>query len=55
MQVLLLGIVFFGTALLIFGTYTFVNRRRLAAAAAARERLQAAGITPAPEISILKE
>ena len=55
MQALVLGCVFFGTALLIFGTYTFLNRRRLAAAAAARERLQAVGITPAPAISILKE
>lgn len=55
MQVLLLGCVFFGTALLIFGAYTFLNRRRLAAAAAARDRLQGVGVTPRATVSILKE
>ena len=42
MTLLILGAVFIGTLCLIVGTYIFLNRRRLAAAAAARERLQGA-------------
>lgn len=40
MTLLILGAVFVGTLCLIVGAYIFANRRRLAAAAAARERLQ---------------
>jgi tight adherence protein B len=39
MTLLILGAVFIGTLCLIVGAYIFLNRRRLAAAAAARERL----------------
>jgi tight adherence protein B len=39
MQGLVLLLVFFGTAMLVLGTYTFANRRRLAAAAALRQRV----------------
>lgn len=42
MTLLILGAVFIGTLCLIVGTYIFLNRRRLAAAAAARERLHGA-------------
>jgi tight adherence protein B len=40
MTLLILGAVFIGTLCLIVGAYIFANRRRLAAAAAARERLR---------------
>src|SRR5947209_18276512 len=39
MQGLVLLLVFFGTAMLVLGTYAFANRRRLAAAAALRQRV----------------
>ncbi len=39
MTLIILGAVFVGTLCLIIGAYIFANRRRLAAAAAARERL----------------
>jgi tight adherence protein B len=42
MTLLILGAVFIGTLCLIVGAYIFLNRRRLAAAAAARERLRGA-------------
>ncbi len=42
MTLLILGAVFIGTLCLIVGAYIFANRRRLAAAAAARERLYGA-------------
>jgi tight adherence protein B len=42
MTLLILGAVFLGTLCLIVGAYIFANRRRLAAAAAARERLRIA-------------
>jgi len=42
MTLLILGAVFIGTLCLIVGTYIFLNRRRLAAAATARERLHGA-------------
>lgn len=42
MTLLILGAVFIGTLCLIVGAYIFVNRRRLAAAAAARDRLHGA-------------
>ena len=54
MQGLVLLLVFFGTALLVLGTYAFLNRRRLAAAEVLRKRLgEAAPI--APEQKILRE
>lgn len=42
MTLIILGAVFVGTLCLIVGTYIFANRRRLAAAATARERLHGA-------------
>jgi tight adherence protein B len=39
MQGLVLLLVFFGTALLVLGSYAFINRRRLAAAASLRQRV----------------
>jgi tight adherence protein B len=39
MQGLVLLLVFFGTALLVLGSYAFANRRRLAAAASLRQRV----------------
>ncbi len=39
MQGLVLLLVFFGTALLVVGSYAFINRRRLAAAASLRSRV----------------
>jgi tight adherence protein B len=39
MQGLVLLLVFFGTAMLVLGTYAFINRRRLAAAASLRQRV----------------
>lgn len=48
---LTLLLVFFGTALLVLGTYAFLNRRRLAAAEVLRKRLgEAAPIAPAHKI-----
>lgn len=43
MTALILGAVFIGTLCLIVGAYIFANRRRLAAASTARERLRGAG------------
>jgi tight adherence protein B len=53
MQMLVLILVFAGALLLIVGLYSFVNRARLAASAAARERLHSPG--RAEEISILRD
>lgn len=53
MQMLVLILVFAGALLLIVGLYSFVNRARLAASAAARERLHSTG--RAEEISILRD
>ena len=39
MQGFVLLLVFFGTALLVLGTYAFINRRRLAAAEVLRKRM----------------
>jgi hypothetical protein len=39
MQGLVLLLVFFGTAMLVLGSYAFANRRRLAAAASLRQRV----------------
>jgi hypothetical protein len=39
MQGLVLLLVFFGTALLVLGTYALINRRRLAAAEVLRRRM----------------
>ena len=48
---LTLLLVFFGTALLVLGTYALINRRRLAAAEVLRKRLgEAAPIAPAQNI-----
>ena len=48
---LTLLLVFFGTALLVLGTYAFLNRRRLAAAEVLRKRLgEAAPVAPAQKI-----
>ena len=53
MQTLILFAVFFGTTLLLLGIYVFVNRRRLEAAAALKDRLST---TAAPaDISILRD
>src|SRR5690554_7270347 len=54
MQMMVLVLVFAGALLLIVGLYSFVNRRRLAAAAAAREQLQG-GRDRAEDISILRD
>lgn len=54
MQGLVLLLVFFGTALLVLGTYAFLNRRRLAAAEVLRKRLGEAAPV-APEQKILRE
>lgn len=51
---LTLLLVFFGTALLVLGTYAFINRRRLAAAEVLRKRLGDAAPV-APEQKILRE
>lgn len=53
-QTLILFLVFVGALLLVVGLYTFVNRRRLEAEAAARERL-GGGRSRAEEISIIRE
>jgi tight adherence protein B len=53
MDALLLGLVFLGTVLLLVGTYAFVNRRRLGAAAEARARL--AGIAGPQDIRIFRD
>jgi tight adherence protein B len=55
MMALALLAVFVGTLLLVVGTYTFVNRRRLAAAEALRSRLSPVGPATAPTLTILKE
>ena len=47
MTLLILGAVFIGTLCLVVGAYIFANRRRLAAAASARERLHGARDTAA--------
>src|SRR5215207_2983864 len=39
MQGLVLLLVFFGTSMLVLGSYAFINRRRLAAAASLRQRV----------------
>ena len=55
MQLLLLAVVFFVTVLFVMGGYAFVNRRRLAAAEAARARLRA-GLDPGGgAINILRD
>jgi tight adherence protein B len=54
MQMLVLILVFAGALLLIVGLYSFVNRARLAASAAARERLHGTG-RRAEEINILRD
>lgn len=56
MELLILAGVFFGTLLLLVGVYAFVNRRQLAAAESARERLRA-GLDPTGKgpISILRD
>ena len=55
MQLLILGLVFVGTVLLLVGTVAFVNRRRLAAADAARSRLKMVGNAPGAVASILRD
>jgi tight adherence protein B len=47
--------VFTGTLLLVVGTYSFVNRKRLIAAEALRSRLAPAATAPVAAASILKE
>jgi len=53
-QELVLLLVFFGTALLVLGTYAIINRRRLAAAEMLRERMGDAA-APTPIINILRQ
>jgi tight adherence protein B len=55
MQGLVLLLVFFGTAMLVLGTYAVINRRRLAAAAVLRERMGDDGPTSAPSTNILRD
>lgn len=54
MQGLVLLLVFFGTAMLVLGTYAFINRRRLAAAASLRSRVGDSTPIAAP-INILRD
>ena len=53
MQTLILFAVFFGTAFVVLGVYTFANRRRLAAIAALRSRSSAGSMSS--DISILRD
>jgi tight adherence protein B len=55
MQGLVLLLVFFGTALLVLGTYALINRRRLNAAAMLRQRMGEDEPTVAPMGSILRD
>src|SRR5829696_1638096 len=55
MQGLVLLMVFFGTAMLVLGTYAFMNRRRLAAARALRQRMGDNSPLPAGPTNILRE
>lgn len=55
MQGLVLLLVFFGTAMLVLGTYALINRRRLAAAAVLRQRMGEDAPTAAPMANILRD
>ena len=55
MQGLVLLLVFFGTALLVLGTYALINRRRLNASAMLRQRMGEDAPTVAPMGSILRD
>lgn len=55
MQGLVLLLVFFGTALLVLGTYALINRRRLAAAAMLRQRMGDDGPSATPTTNILRD
>src|SRR3712207_2931654 len=55
MQLFILALVFFGTLLLLVGTFVFVNRRRLSESAAVRARLTGAAPAPAGVTSIVKD
>ena len=55
MQILILALVFFGTLMLLVGTFVFVNRRRLAEAGAVRARLAGVPPVPAGVTSIVKD
>src|SRR5689334_4531638 len=55
MQGLVLLLVFFGTAMLVLGTYALINRRRLAAAAVLRQRMGDDAPTAAPTANILRD
>ena len=55
MQGLVLLLVFFGTAMLVLGTYALINRRRLAAAAVLRQRMGDDGGVAVPTANILRD
>ena len=55
MQLLLLGVVFFGTVLLIVAIYGVVNRRSLEASDAAREQLRVGTVGVVGDVSILRD
>jgi tight adherence protein B len=55
MQGLVLLLVFFGTALLVLGTYALINRRRLNASAMLRQRMGEDAPTAAPTANILRD
>jgi tight adherence protein B len=55
MQGLVLLLVFFGTAMLVLGTYALINRRRLAATAMLRQRMGDESPTGTPTANILRD
>jgi tight adherence protein B len=55
MQGFVLLLVFFGTALLVLGTYALINRRRLAAASVLRQRMGDEGSIATPAANILRD
>ena len=55
MQLLILGIVFFGIVLLVVSVYGVINRRALEAADAAREQLRSGAIGVVGPVSILRD
>jgi tight adherence protein B len=55
MQGLVLLLVFFGTSLLVLGTYALINRRRLAAAEVLRKRMGDSAPVMAQQMNILRD
>jgi hypothetical protein len=55
MQGLVLLLVFFGTAMLVLGTYALINRRRLAATAMLRQRMGDDSPIGTPTANILRD